>query len=174
VIRINYCCGRRILSGYVNVDAVVNPKAERAPEVLHALKFNADGSIVEKTPMLDDFADELLAAHCIEHFHEWEAPFVMLEWKRLLKPGGKLILELPNIEAAARNLLSGMRPQMWQFPFYGDGSHRDHYMCHKFGYTPKSITALVEVAGFNDAQILPPQTHGPRPNRDMRVEAVKP
>jgi hypothetical protein len=124
--------------------------------------------------MLDDFADELLAAHVIEHFHGWETAHVLAEWKRLLKPGGKLILELPNIEAAARNLLAGMRPQMWEFAFYGDHSHRDPYMCHKQGFTPSGIKCAVEGAGFVDVQILPPQTHGPRPNRDMRVEAVKP
>ena len=83
-------------------------------------------------------------------------------------------MELPNIEAAARNLLSGMEPNMWRFPFYGDGSHKDPYMIHKFGFTPKSIKAAVEGAGFEQVQILPPQTHGPRPNRDMRVEAIKP
>jgi predicted SAM-dependent methyltransferase len=173
VICINYGCGRRIQNGWVNVDAVVNPKAPRAPEVLHALTFNADGSIVEPTPLPDEYADVLMAAHVVEHFREWEAPFVVLEWKRLLKPGGKLILELPNIEAAARNLLAGMDPQMWQFPFYGDGSHKDPYMLHKFGYTPKMIRRLVQDAGFKNIELLPPQTHGPRPNRDMRVEAVK-
>jgi hypothetical protein len=163
-----------VLSGYCNVDAVVHPKAERAPEVLHALRFNADGSLVEKTPMLDDFADELLAAHVIEHFYGWQTQSVLAEWKRLLKPGGKLILELPNIEAAARNLLTGMRPQMWEFAFYGDHSHKDEFMCHRTGFTPASITKAVQDAGFRDVQILPPMTHGPRPNRDMRVEAIKP
>ncbi len=101
-------------------------------------------------------------------------PFVLLEWKRMLKSGGRLTLELPNIEAAARNLLAGMKPQMWAFPFYGDGSHKDEFMTHRYGYTPKTIRVLVEGAGFRDVQILPPQTHGPRPNRDMRVEAMKP
>lgn len=158
----------------MNVDAVVNPKAPHAPEVLHALTFNADGSIVEQTPLPDGCAAELIAAHVIEHFFEWESPFVLLEWKRLLRSGGKLILELPNIEAAAKNLLAGMDPQMWRFPFYGDGSHKDPYMIHRFGFTPKSIRQAVADAGFSDIQVLPPQTHGPRPNRDMRVEAIKP
>lgn len=174
MIRINYGSGRRVLDGWINVDAIINAKAPRAPEILHALTFRADGSIVERTPIVDEHADELMAAHVIEHFFEWEAPFVILEWKRLLKHGGKLVLELPNIEAAAKNLLAGMPPQMWQFPFYGDGSHKDAFMCHRFGYTPKSISALVIGAGFEQVRILPPQTHGPRPNRDMRVEAIKP
>ena len=115
----------------------------------------------------------MLAAHVLEHFFEWEYPFVLLEWKRLLRSGGKLVLELPNIEAAARNLLAGMDANMWRFPFYGDGSHKDPYMIHKFGFTPKSVKAAVIEAGFADVKILPPQTHGRRANRDMRVEAIK-
>jgi predicted SAM-dependent methyltransferase len=174
MIRINYGCGRRVLSGWLNVDPVINPRAPKPPEVLHALTFNADGSIVEPTPLADECADELMAAHVIEHFREYEAPHVMAEWKRMLKPGGKLILELPNIEAAARNLLAGQPLQMWQYALYGDGSHRDPFMLHKFGYTPKTIRQLCADAGFMDVAILPPQTHGPRPNRDMRVEARKP
>lgn len=174
MIRLNYGCGRRVLSGWTNVDAVINPRAPRTPEVLHALEFNPDGSIIQQTPLPDGYADELMAAHVIEHFYEWCAPFVLLEWKRLLKSGGKLILELPNIEAAARNLLAGMSPQMSMFAFYGDGSHKDPYMVHRMGYTPSSLTQLVINAGFQQVKIMPPQTHGPRPNRDMRVEAIKP
>lgn len=173
-MKINFACGRHVIDGFTNIDAVHNPKAPRAPDILHALTFNADGSIANPTPLDDECADELCAMHFVEHVHEWQSPFVMLEFFRLLKSGGKLILELPNIEAAAKNMLRGMRPQMWRFAFYGDGGHKDPYMCHRFGYTPISIMALTEAAGFKNVQILPPQTHGPRPNRDMRVEAIKP
>lgn len=173
-MKINYACGRQVLPGYFNIDAVHNPKASRRPELMHTISFNPDGTVANKTPLPDGCADELMACHFIEHVFEWEAPFLLLEWKRLLKVGGKLILELPNIQAAARNLLEGLSPQMWRFAFYGDGSHKDSFMCHRFGYTPLSIMAAVEAAGFGNVQIMPPQTHGPRPNRDMRVEAIKP
>lgn len=172
-MRINYGCGRRVLDGYFNIDAQHNDKAPRPPELIHALEFMCDGAILHPTPLEDGCADELFAAHLIEHFFEWEAPHVIREWARLLKPGGKLILELPDIIKAAQNLLAGMKPQMCIFPLYGDGSHKDPYMCHKFGYSPASIKALVEQNGFIKVRILPPQTHGARINRDMRVEAVK-
>jgi SAM-dependent methyltransferase len=172
-MRLNYGCGRRVLDGYFNIDAQLSPKAPRPPELLHALEFNADGTIQHKTPLEDECADELFAAHLIEHFFEWEAPYVIQEWARLLKPGGKLILELPDIIKAAKNLIAGMPPQMCIFPLYGDGSHKDPYMTHKFGYSPATIKALVQANGFTQVKILPPLTHGPKPNRDMRVEAVK-
>jgi len=59
------------------------------------------------------------------------------------------------------------------WPIYGDWNHKDPYMLHKHGYTPRSIVALLTDAGFRKIELKPPQTHGARANRDMRVEAVK-
>ncbi len=172
-MKINWWCGRRVLDGHFNIDAAHNPKAPRAPELVHALAFKADGSVANPVPLGDGCADYLQAMHAIEHVHEWEAPHLLAEFMRLLRSGGTLVLELPNVEAAARNLLAGEPPNMWSFPLYGDGSHKDPYMCHKFGYTPKTLKALVAEAGFIDIRLMAPQTHGPRPNRDMRLEARK-
>jgi predicted SAM-dependent methyltransferase len=131
------------LQGYFNIDAVHNDKAPRPPDLLHEIKFDSAGNVENPIPLPDGCADELFAGHILEHVAEYEALSLVLEWKRLLKTGGRLILELPNIEAAARNLLAGMEPQMWRFAFYGDGSHKDPFMLHKFGYTPKSVKELV-------------------------------
>lgn len=170
---INFWCGRQVLDGFYNVDAIRNPRAPRDPELLHAVQFAADGAVLNPLPLPDGCADELQAMHAIEHVYEWEAPHLLAEWRRLLQPGGLLVLELPNIEHAARNLLAGMSPQMCMFPLYGDGSHRDPYMCHRFGYAPKTIAALLKAGGFIDIRHLEPRTHGGRANRDMRVEARK-
>lgn len=173
-MKINWWCGRQVLDGWYNVDAVLHPKAPRQPELLHVVEFEANGVVRNPLPLPDGCATELQAMHAIEHVHEWEAPQLLLEWRRLLAPGGALILELPNIEAAARNLLAGRSKQMTMFAFYGDGSHKDPFMCHKYGYTPASITELVTASGFIKARVLPPQTHGARHDRDMRIEARKP
>lgn len=173
-MRINFWCGRQVLDGFFNVDAVLHPKAPRSPELLHAITFNADGTVANPLPLSDGCADELQAMHAIEHVFEWEAPYLLAEWHRLLAPGGTLVLELPNIELAARNLLAGRDKQWTMFPFYGDGSHRDPYMTHRYGYTSATIKALVAAAGFIKVQVLPPRTHGARVDRDMRVEARKP
>lgn len=111
--------------------------------------------------------------HVIEHVYRWEANALVLEWARLLKSGGRLILELPNIDAAAKNLLAGQSDQMGMWPLYGDWSHRDPYMMHRHGYTPKTIVALAKECGFVNITMLPPKTHGARANRDMRLEATK-
>lgn len=172
-MKINFGCGRQVLQGYYNIDAVRNPHARRTPEMLHAVRFN-DGEVENPIPLQDGCADELFAGHVIEHVYRWEANALVNEWKRLLRQGGKLILELPNIEAAAKNLLSGRDDQMVMWPLYGDPSHRDPYMCHRWGYKPSTIRALLQECGMSDITILPPQTHGAKHDRDMRVESIKP
>lgn len=173
-MRINFGCGRQVLDGWYNVDAVLSPRAPRPPELLHAIVFEKDGAVRNPLPLSAGCADELIAMHVIEHVHAWEAPHLVAEWKRLLMPGGRLVLEMPNIEAAARNLVAGMNDQMAMWPLYGDHGHRDPFMCHKYGYTPKTIRGLLKDAGFTAIEMRPPQTHGARANRDMRVEARKP
>lgn len=173
-LRINFACGRQVLDGFFNVDAIRHPKAPRDPELIHAVEFDRDGMVRNPLPLDDGCADELHAMHIIEHVREWQAPHLVGEWLRLLKPGGRLIVECPDLEKAAKNLLSGMDKQWWLFPFYGDGSFKDPFMCHLFGYTPKSLARLLSECGFVKIEEKPPQTHGARLNRDMRMEARKP
>lgn len=163
-MRLNIGCGRMVLDGWTNCDVQVSPKAPRPPEILCDAR---------EVPLDDGCADELMALHLIEHFYLWEADGVLAEWRRLLRKGGKLILELPNLEDACRNLLRGTKDQMSMWPLYGDPSHEDPFMCHRWGYTPVTIAQLLSRNGFSKIKILPPQTHGRRRNRDMRVEAVK-
>lgn len=163
-MKINIGCGPMVLDGWTNCDIQVSPKAPRPPEILCDVK---------SIPLEDECADVVMALHLLEHFYQWEAPAVVQEWRRLLKPGGKLILELPNLEAACRNLLKGMKDQMSMWPLYGDPGHKDPYMCHRWGYTPKTVTRFLKQQGFKKIQILKPQTHGRRANRDMRVEAIR-
>lgn len=172
-MRINFGCGRQVLDGWLNTDAVLSPKAPRAPELLHAVKFTPDGKVENPLPLPDGGASELQAMHVLEHVYAWEAEALVGEWRRLLRPGGLLVLELPNLEAAARNLLKGEGDQMAMWPLYGDPGHRDPFMCHRWGYTPRTCAALLQRCGFAGVRAMPPRTHGARIDRDMRLEAIK-
>lgn len=169
-MKLNIGCGKQTWDGYYCVDAVPHPKATRAPDLLHAFAFEGT-RLKNPLPLPDGCADEVHAYHFIEHVYRWEAPALLAEFHRMLKPGGLLVLELPNIEAAAKNLLAGLDDQMAMWPLYGDPSHVDPFMCHRWGYTPTTIKALL--GDFFKISIRPPQTHGARVSRDMRVEAWK-
>lgn len=171
-LRLNIGAGKQTWDGWFCVDAVQHPKSTRPLDLLYEFEFDGP-ELKHQIPLPDGVADQLFNGHFIEHVYRWQAPAVIKEFHRLLMPGGVLVMELPNILLAAKHLLKGAKDQMCMWPLYGDWSHNDPYMMHKHGYTPQTIEALLVECGFRNIQHKPPQTHGRRVNRDMRIEAVK-
>jgi len=167
---LNLGCGDKILPGYINVDFAESRKGQ-TPDViadLRQLDFEAN------------YADRILSVHVIEHFYSWEAEEMLSEWMRILKPGGTIILECPNILYSAMQLASspelaaetGKEAATTMWSIYGDPGWRDPLMCHKWGYTPQSLTAVLERIGFEDV-IRESALYKKGDPRDMRVTGRK-
>lgn len=162
------CCGPTRPPGFVRLD--VNPEHE--PDILAAIPpLPADA----RGPW-----DEIDLIHGIEHFWLWDAAPLLRECYDVLNPGGVLVLEQPNIAAAARVFLGLDPPQykgilesaMW--PLYGDPAHRDTGYMHRWGYTPETLPALLrEVAPWSSIKVLPQVYHAYAMGRDFRVEATR-
>jgi len=170
-MRLNLGCGDKILPGYVNVD-VAESRAGMAPDVVCDLRH--------LVPFGEGTADEILSVHVIEHFWRWEAEGILREWLRVLKPGGRMIIECPNLEHACRRFMespeSGAREdksgQETMWVFYGDPAWKDPLMVHRWGYTPRTLAELLSRAGLKDVRQEPAQFKLREP-RDMRVVGTK-
>lgn len=163
MIRLNVGAGGRRLKGYTGVDIVKRPGADIiAP--------------AHKIPLADGSCEEIIAIHIWEHFYRWQCDGVLKEWRRLLAPGGLLILELPNLIKACQNILSGVEgkhpDQLGMWACYGDPRQEDEFMSHRWGWTPITLTAILRQQGFVDIVETVPEYHlAGRENRDMRIEA---
>lgn len=173
-MRINLGAGDKNLPGYTNVDVAPSRKGT-VPDVLCDI---ASPKLVELFGQ--GVADEVMAIHVIEHFYFYEIKEVLTLWKSLLKPGGKIVLECPNILYACQQVVKtgkvgadkeGGKMTMW--PLYGDPNWGDPLMCHKWGYSPASLIALLQELGFRSVREEPAQFKAKAP-RDMRVVGVKP
>jgi glycosyltransferase involved in cell wall biosynthesis len=170
--RLNLGCGDKILPGYINVD-VAESRAGKKPDVICDLR--------QLTSFENESADEILSVHVIEHFWRWEALDILKEWVRVLRPGGTMILECPNLLSACEALLAnpdaGASPgeggQRTMWVFYGDPAWHDPLMVHRWGYTPRSLAQLMEEAGLANVRQEPAQFKLREP-RDMRVVGEKP
>ena len=170
-IKLNLGCGDKILDGYINVD-VVESRAGKKPDVicdLHDLSKFKSNSV-----------DEILAVHVVEHFWQWEVVDILKEWTRVLKPGGKMILECPNLISAAEEFLKnsdvaamgGSEGQRSMWVFYGDPGWKDPLMIHRWGYTPRSLATVMSTAGLSELKQEPAQFKLREP-RDMRITGIK-
>lgn len=171
LVRLNLGCGDKILEGYINVDVAPSRK-DKQPDIICDLKT---------LTFPDGHADEILSVHAIEHFYYWEVEALLAEWVRVLKPGGRLIVECPNLAAAARALLKnpqqgalpGKEGQMTMWVFYGDPEWKDPLMCHRWGYTPESLKDLLQKVGLVSVRQERAQFKKREP-RDMRIVGQKP
>ena len=171
-MRLNLGCGDKILAGYVNVDVAAS-RAGKSPDVLCDLH--------ELTPFESDSVDEVLAVHVVEHFWRWEVVDVLREWTRVLKAGGRMVLECPNLLTACEELLRdptagagpGPEGQRTMWVFYGDPAWQDPLMCHRWNYTPQSLAGVMAEAGLVNIRQEPAQFKLREP-RDMRIVGEKP
>lgn len=159
----NLGCGSKKWPGWIGVD-LYSDKADMKCDL-------------RKLDIASDSADAVAAIHVLEHFHSWEAGEVILEWKRILKPGGKMILEVPSLDKImayvcgcfARGLVA--QDFMFMHALYGNQSGNRLEMCHKWNYTEVMLGGLLESAGMKGVTFKHPNYHFSI--RDMRVECLK-
>ena len=161
--RLNLGAGSSRIQDYLSVDLDPNTQPDISAQIDH-LPYRA-GSV-----------DEIIAYHVIEHVNYWEAEAALAEWYRVLRPGGSIALECPNVEWLVQSLDSSANFTKWSqlgmWGIYGDPNHKNPFYSHKWGYTPITLAGMLYRAGFVNVTSTRPTTHVPE--RDLRLEARKP
>jgi predicted SAM-dependent methyltransferase len=159
----NLGCGNKKWDGWINVD-------------LHS-DISDIKCDLRKLEIASDSADAVAAIHVLEHFYEWEVADLLTEWKRVLKPGGKMILEMPCMDkvfAYVTNCVHSkepLQPFMTMWALYGDPKHKSIPMTHKWGWFQNPLRDMLESVGMTEIKFCEPNYHFPF--RDMRVECLK-
>ncbi len=122
-------------------------------------------------PYEDDSVDEIHGIHVFEHLQRYDAVKALNEWYRVLKPGGKLVLEMPSLEKIAQLIVDGEKnPRLTTMGLFGDPRDPNKHMAHQWGWAADELLAEMWANGF-DAEVLEPVFHLKK--RDMRCVAIK-
>lgn len=169
-LRLSLGCGRHVLDGWFCVDAEQHPLAERPLDLV---------SDVKKIALPDGCASEIIAIHLFEHLYRWECDEVIDEWRRLLRPQGRLTMEMPDLMKFCKNIIQGRSDgrhpdQLGLWAAYGDPRECNPLMTHKWAWTFATIKPFLKQHGFVDWREEDTQWHAVgRGVRDFRVTARK-
>lgn len=169
-------CGARHFDGYVNID---NKPTDAADVFLDILEL----------PYKDNSIERIESYHVLEHFpvelspntkpfseKTYEAIInVLKEWRRVLEPGGKIIIEVPDFDAVVTEYVEADEARKEELLIAIFGAYRgcDDKDTHRWGVNKKRLQYVLYKAGFREIKFCPAQDYHTETCPCLRAEAVK-
>jgi len=170
-LKLHVGCGSIKMKGYVNTDISKTPATDIIADCF-------------ELPFQPETVDEISSYHLIEHFDKEEALNLLRYWHSLLKVGGKIIIECPNIVGMVKRFLNAYEETNEPNPGYLFGHcsniNREHILndYHKWGYTQETIKKTLEKVGFESVIVSEGTDYHAKgynyePGYFIRAEAIK-
>ena len=161
-------CGDLIIPDFWNIDAMFTAQSDVV-------------ACVERLKLAENSVGTIYCAHVFEHLSRAAAPRALREWYRVLRPGGKLYLACPDLEALARLYLAALddgntpagrrRLDLLLGVIYGGQDTR--YNFHACGWSLATLRWLLEDVGFRDVQRFDTQRVDFRPFEDASFAGLE-
>jgi hypothetical protein len=132
-------------------------------------------------PMIDDASyDAIFASHVLEHLYAHEVSMALSEFARVLKPGGKILVQVPDLQAIGGRLALDQADHVLYMSAAGAITALDvlygHqasvgggnlFMSHKTGFTSSVMKNALQAVGFTKVEI-------DRDKFEIKARALKP
>jgi len=105
----------------------------------------------------DDTVDLLYASHCLEHISYLHTREVLVEWYRVLKPGGVLRISVPDLDRLIEIYTASgcdIRPVIGLLY----GGHDHPYNIHMSIFNRASLEGLLNDVGFQQCRVWVPNS----------------
>lgn len=122
-MKLNIGAGSTVIDGYTPIDRKL-------------------GSEAFPLPYPDESISDIRASHILEHFTFGDAQKAMEEWVRVLEPGGRIRISVPDVD----KVLASDNKKERLFWLMGGQMHADDI--HKSAYDRHRLTALMEQNGL--------------------------
>jgi predicted SAM-dependent methyltransferase len=138
-LKLHIGCGKRFIDGFIHVDAYPGAHVNLVCDLRDLGKHFVPGSI-----------SEIYACHVLEHFGRHEVSHLMIEWAKLLKPGGLMRIAVPDLEAVFEHYAIHQNLPIVTGLLYGGQTTPLDY--HQIGFTLRTLSDLMNKAGLKNAR----------------------
>ncbi len=163
MIRLNLGAGGWLRAGFTNVD-LYPEDAIRSRQGFFATAKIEDGAEyvqadIRKLPFEDEYADYVEMIDVIEHISWREVVSTLVEVRRVMKIGGKLMISTVNMDGMVLEWLRLMCSPVWESERYSDcvqgifGSQIADGELHRSPFNPRILGAVLTEAGFENPLI---------------------
>jgi SAM-dependent methyltransferase len=145
-----------------------------------AVKPDIVSSMTNMPMVADASVDAVWSSHNLEHLYRHEVPVALQEFCRVLRPGGFLIMMVPDLQKAAELVLADQLDEVAYTSRAGPitpldilyGYHRaiargNTFMAHRTGFTATTLQKALSQAGFKSVKTI-------RDRFDLWAKAKKP
>ncbi|HMX42293.1 MAG TPA: methyltransferase domain-containing protein [Elusimicrobiota bacterium] len=94
----------------------------------------------------DGTVDQIYCSNALEHFPIHKTKDVLAEWHRVMKPGGKLFVSVPDFDANVKIYLKTGLTAWLQYLIWGDQKAPLNY--HYINFTFATLAGLLDSVGF--------------------------
>lgn len=146
-------CGPHAMDGWLNVDLLPEHPQLVAWDLRKGMRFLPSESF-----------DFVYHEHFFEHLDRRSARLVLEESLRVLKPGGRMRIAMPDLDRSIRRYLEGYADEEGEFADYRRALYGDQLLDtpgealdlalrgweHRFLYGERDITRMIELNGFTN------------------------
>jgi hypothetical protein len=167
-------CGDTYLNGYINIDVSPYSAADMVFDIRNLGNFFQKNTI-----------SEVLMIHALGYLRLFDAQYLLSICLDILIPGGKLIIEFPDIIKCSKMIINNCgtveKGDLFQYiegirGFYAFDldqiKYKVQFTPYTFGWSANHMKYELTHLGFKQISILDGNAHE-RPQRDTRVEATK-
>lgn len=131
-----------------------------------AVKPDIVCSMLDLSPIASASIDAIWSSHNLEHLSWFEVPVALAEFRRVLKPDGFALMNVPDLRAIARYILEDkltdslynsaagpISPLDMVFGHQRSMQAGNAYMAHKTGFTANTLGQALADAGFDEVRV---------------------
>lgn len=175
-LKLHLGCGTQRHDGFINIDC----KKTEATDLICDIR---------KLPYGTGTIDTIESYHVFEHmsvclhanvsndYGEKYASLIIVleEWRRVLKEGGNLVIEMPDLDGVIKEYMTAneARRDELLIGIYGSYRNNDNVDIHRWGANENRLRYILDKAGFRDIIFSPAQDYHKDDVPCLRVEAIK-